>query len=223
MVKFQAHALLFDLDATLIDSRPIYEQAFGFTFEEVLGISLNEHERRQFMGLPTIEYLMQYAEGDRLNELESTLTRHIKALMPEVRLFVGFDRVLPRLREAGLQVGIVTSQTRAESMITRQVLGIDAWVDVWVTADDVERVKPDPEPVEAALRALGLEARQVVFIGDSVYDMKAGQAAGVRVGVAVWGTADLELLLSLKPDYVFQTPTELLAFTGSGWEDQAGT
>jgi pyrophosphatase PpaX len=205
-------AVLFDLDATLADSRPIYEQAFAATFKEVLGLALDEHERRQYMGLPTADFLMQYAEGEQLVVLLKTLTAHVNRLMPDVQLFSGFDEVLPALQRAGLGLGVVTSQNQEECSITRRSLGIDEWIDVWITVEDVERVKPDPQPVEAALWALQVRAERTVFVGDSIFDLKAGRAAGTRVAAAAWGAADLDQLLAFKPDHVFRTPSELRIF-----------
>jgi pyrophosphatase PpaX len=87
----------------------------------------------------------------------------------------------------------------------------------------VERVKPDPEPVKAALSALQTAAPEAVMIGDSIYDLKAGRAAGTKVGAAAWGAADLAHLLTFEPDFVFQTPQDLRIFLSEvDIENQAG-
>lgn len=209
--KLALKAILFDLDATLADSRPIYETAFQRTFSQILGIELDAHQRRQFMGLPTIDYLMQYAEGEQLKQLAASLAEHVKRLMPTVKLFAGFEVLLPELRRAGLLLGVVTSQTRAECSLTRGVLQIDQWIDVWVTSEDTERVKPDPQPVLAALYTLDVAAKQALMVGDSIYDLKAGRAAGTRVAVAGWGAANLSELLAFAPDVVFDHPQQMLS------------
>jgi pyrophosphatase PpaX len=202
-------AVLFDLDATLANSRPIYDRAFATTFQEVFGIELGRQERLDYMGLPTLDFLKQYAEGEQLRQLTDILQAHVVAMMSEVELFSGLAEMLPELRQEGLLLGVVTSQNGEECEITRRHLQIDNWIDVWITADDVDQVKPHPRPVQAALDALSVEASRAVMVGDSVFDIKAGQAAGTRVAAAAWGAANLEQLLVLAPDFVFYAPQDL--------------
>jgi HAD superfamily hydrolase (TIGR01509 family) len=215
-------AILFDLDATLADSRPIYDQAFAQTFREVLGIELDDLERKQYMGLPTIDFMMKYAKGEQLQRITEALTANITQLMPHVQLFAGLDEILPELHQAGMRLAVVTSQNRAECNLTRRSLGIDRWIDVWITTEDVDRVKPDPQPVLAALSSLQVTAERAVMVGDSMYDIRSGKAAGTRVAIAAWGANNLELLLALDPDYVFQTPHDLRILYKQDMDNQAG-
>jgi pyrophosphatase PpaX len=223
--SFNLHikAILFDLDATLADTWPIYEQAFVKTFRDVLGVELDDQKRRRYMGLPTIDFLMEYAEGEDLQTLSSTLTEQIHQLMPQVQLFAGLEKILPELQGAGIRLGVVTSQSRVECNLTRQYLNIDQWIQVWITTEDVEWVKPDPQPVQAALSALNVKADQAVMVGDNLYDLHAGRAAGTQVGIAVWGTDDLDHLLAYEPDFIFRTPMDLrILISKHGVENQAG-
>jgi pyrophosphatase PpaX len=203
--------ILFDLDATLANSRPVYERAFSLTFQEVMGTELEEHERQQFMGLPTIDFLLQYAEGEQLEILARTLAKNVTMLMHQVMLFPGLDEVLLKVHQAGMRVGVVTSQNREECLLTRKALNIDPWIDIWVTVEDVEHPKPDPQPVLTALAGLRAAGDQAIMIGDSIYDLKAGRAAGIRVGAAAWGAGDLDSLVAFQPEFLFHTPQELLS------------
>jgi pyrophosphatase PpaX len=203
--------ILFDLDATLANSRPVYERAFSLTFQEVMGMELGEHERQQFMGLPTIDFLLQYAEGEQLEILARTLAKNVTMLMPQVKLFPGLDEVLSKVHRAGMRMGVVTSQNREECSLTRKALNIDPWIKIWVTVEDVEHPKPDPQPVLTALAGLRAAGDQAIMIGDSIYDLKAGRAAGIRVGAAAWGAGDLDSLVAFQPEFLFHTPQELLS------------
>ena len=70
-------------------------------------------------------------------------------------------------------------------------------------ADEVEHPKPDPEPVCLALRRLGLAdaANQVVFVGDSPYDLRSGRSAGTHTAAALWGPFSREVLAAEEPDF----------------------
>jgi pyrophosphatase PpaX len=103
----------------------------------------------------------------------------------------------------------VTLQTREELRQTRKALPLDGWIEAWVAVDDTERPKPSPEPLLLALQKLELKPAQAVIVGDSVKDIKAGRAAGVWTGAALWGSVEVEALIDLKPDYIFRQPHEL--------------
>ena len=51
---------------------------------------------------------------------------------------------------------------------------------------------------------------RALFVGDSTHDLKAGRAAGVQTGAALWGPFPVESLLALKPDHAFNAIVELL-------------
>ena len=59
--------------------------------------------------------------------------------------------------------------------------------DTIVGCDSTARHKPDPEPVRLALHRLRCDPCDAVFVGDSVYDVIAGNAAGVATIAALWG------------------------------------
>jgi pyrophosphatase PpaX len=86
-----------------------------------------------------------------------------------------------------------------------------------VTASDVERFKPDPEPVRRALEAAGeAEAGRSLFVGDSVHDLRAGRAAGTRTGAALWGPYGREELAPAAPDHWLEGLRELDAVLERG-------
>jgi phosphoglycolate phosphatase-like HAD superfamily hydrolase len=91
------------------------------------------------------------------------------------------------------------------------------YIETVVTADDVgDRHKPHPEPVHAALRALGQPHDQAVFVGDSPHDMVAGRDAGVATAAVAWGPFPRASLEQLAPDHWIDNPAELLALAPNG-------
>ena len=76
---------------------------------------------------------------------------------------------------------------------------------------DVQRPKPDPEPVMLSLASLDLAAPDALLVGDSLYDLLAGRAAGVDTAAALWGPFDRERLAEGRPNYWLETIDQLLA------------
>jgi pyrophosphatase PpaX len=127
--------------------------------------------------------------------------------------FPGAVETVRELRRLGIAVGVVTSKRREVAGRTLRRCGLEADYDVLVSADDVERGKPDPEPVLRALEHLGVGGRPVdaLFVGDSPHDVKAGKAAGTRTAAALWGPFGHDVLEAEEPDYYLREPTELLS------------
>ena len=127
------------------------------------------------------------------------------------------------LRAMGCRLGIVTSKNRAGAQRGLALVGLAHAFELTVAADDVERAKPDPEPVLRALEGLRAEARQAVYVGDSVHDIHAGKAAGVATAAVLWGQCDRDELSTAAPDHWLEAPAELLALvTGPRHGNGAG-
>ncbi len=194
---------LFDLDGTLADSHSPAQKALSQTMKEVTGKVLSHADLERVNGLPSHECLAIFSGGQQMDVLTKVFSRNLEQCMVEtLTLFPGTEDLLEELHHAGVQMAIVTSQNRSELLLTRRVLGLDRWINEWVTLEDVSKRKPDPEPVQKAVQRLNSSPAGTLMIGDTEYDLYAGRGAGVRVGIAGWGAADLDSLLALSPDFV---------------------
>ncbi|WP_150274546.1 HAD family hydrolase [Paenibacillus tepidiphilus] len=126
-----------------------------------------------------------YSSGVPWNEAMLRVNGIIKEAMEELRvrrLAVPLPGLLPFLRqcaEAGLKLGVVTSdgdKTTAEQL---DWLGIAGYFGTVVTRDRVTQGKPAPEMAELACRELELAPEDAVIIGDSNADMQLGKGAGL--------------------------------------------
>jgi pyrophosphatase PpaX len=70
-----------------------------------------------------------------------------------------------------------------------EATGLDRFIGAVVAADDVERHKPDPEHLFAALRAVGGTPDGALYVGDNEVDVETARAAGVRCAIVAWGRA----------------------------------
>jgi pyrophosphatase PpaX len=83
-------------------------------------------------------------------------------------------------------------------------VGLGPHFDLIIGCDTCERHKPDPEPVRIALDRLGYDPSDAVFVGDSVHDVHAGNAAGVTTIAALWGPFGREDLVASRPQYFLE-------------------
>jgi beta-phosphoglucomutase-like phosphatase (HAD superfamily) len=107
---------------------------------------------------------------------------HLTELMIKEGSIVVFDDVLEAvktIRGNGHKIAVVTS-SRRDSVKKKIGLIGDGLFDLVVTGSDVEKLKPNPEPLLKAVDAMGFQKEDVVFVGDSEIDRMAAGAAGIR-------------------------------------------
>ena len=97
-------------------------------------------------------------------------------------VFFALEEVLKTLEAKRVPWGIVTDQPRylAEQLLSKMEL--EERCAALVCPDDVARSKPDPEPMYMALEKLGIPrgaAGSVLYVGDHIRDIQAGNAAGM--------------------------------------------
>ena len=207
-------AVLFDLDGTLADTVPLILHCYRHTMLRHLGRELPDELWLGKIGLPLRASMAEFAadqvEADRMvtsyTEFQRTVHDDMVGSFPEA------GDALVEFRSRGVPVGVVTSKGREMTGRTLARCGLGD-LDVLVTVDDVVCGKPDPEPVIKALTLLGLEesAHEVLFVGDSTYDMVAGRDAGVRTAGALWGPASRVDLERTRPDYWVEDFASVLA------------
>lgn len=194
-------ALVFDLDGTLVDSLPDIVWSFRAAFEaEGLPVPGDDDVRAR-IGLPLEDMAADFT--DDLGEVRSVCDAY-RRIYPDhfterTRPFPGAVEVLRELRKRGWLLAVAT--TKRSSMATRLVeaLGLTAHLDHVQGTDGIPH-KPAPDVILAALSVLRAEGAWMV--GDTVTDLQAGRAAGLRTFGVSWGTHDAERLAAVGPDHL---------------------
>lgn len=208
------------MDGTLADTVELILSSYRHTMKAHLGTALPDERWISTLGTPLVQQLRDFArddeEAEAMLETYTVFQRRIHDEM--VRPFPGASGVMEALAGRGSRLAVVTSKRRVVARRTMEVCGLWEAVELVVTADDVERGKPDPEPVRLALDELGLreEPDQVLFVGDSPYDIRAGRAAGTRTAAVAWGPFGREALTAERPDYFIESLGELESLAPKG-------
>ena len=128
-----------------------------------------------------------------------------------VSAFEGIPAALAALREAGFRMGIVTSKRHHMAVRGLEVCGIDGFFDVVVGSDDWPEHKPKPGSVIHGAQLMGEDPSQCLYIGDSPFDIQAGNAAGCTTVAVTWGMFPEGQLRQEGPALVCNSPAELPA------------
>jgi pyrophosphatase PpaX len=203
---------LFDLDGTLIDSIRLILDSYHHTLA-VHGLP-PKPDAAWLKGLGTplrVQFREWIEDAETMERLVATYREYNLANHDRmVRGYGGITEVVRELRARGRGLGVVTSKTRDGTLRGLRRVGLEDCFEVLVCAEDVTNPKPHGEPVERALRLLGVEPEGTVYVGDSVHDMRSGRAAGVKTAGALWGPFGRGDLQPAEPDYWLEQPSELL-------------
>lgn len=131
--------------------------------------------------------------------------------------YEGIAELLAALKGRGIMLGIVTNARRVNAEIRLERTGLKKYFDAIVTADDTERVKPDPHQLLIALGRMGIKPDEALFVGDSIQrDIKAAKKIGMATAYAKYGDCNFFEERDESPDYVLDSPLDLLGIIDGG-------
>lgn len=197
--------IVFDVDGTLLDTEEAILQSFQKTLREHAGIEKEFSELSFCLGITGAAALKRLETGHE-EEMLLRWKENLAALRAFVHVFDGIELLLKRLRADGFHLGVVTSRCRAEYERDFKRLGLDGYFDTVVCEEDTLCHKPEAEPLECYMRKAGARTEEVLYIGDSIYDMECARAAKTACGLALWGAVSVR---HIHADYYFPDPASV--------------
>jgi HAD superfamily hydrolase (TIGR01509 family) len=196
MAANQSITVVLDIDGTLVDTN--YQHAIAWhraLRERGYVVQLWQIHRHIGMGGDQIVTALlgedvERTDGDAIREAEGEAYGE---LIGEVQAMDGATELLEELREEGLKAILASSAKAEEVEHYVELLSAHDLVEGWTTSADVERTKPHPDLIHAALEKSGSDS-PTVMVGDSTWDVEAAGAAGVpTLAVLTGGFSDAEL------------------------------
>lgn len=224
-------AVLFDLDGTLIDT--------ANDFIRIIQVMCAKHNHpcptdtaireqvsagaKAMVKLMFGEELTKVADDDPKIQSyrQEFLDIYEQDICVDSQIFAGLDDKLKELERQGTPWGIVTNKPRYLAEKLLDALGLTHRCAVLVCPDDVARSKPDPEPMYLAMEKLAMPramAGSIIYVGDHLRDIQAGNAAGMITVLAAYGylpPEDKNNLPAWQADFIVNTPKELVTLLGS--------
>lgn len=183
-----ASAAILDIDGTLVDTNYHHVVAWYRAFaEHDVEVPIWRIHRHIGMGGDHIVETLggEDVESDRGDDIRETEGERYQELIDEVKLLPGARELIDELVGRGLTVVLASSAKAEEVDHYLDMLGARDAVEGWTTSADVEATKPEPDLVEAALEKAG--TREAVMIGDSTWDIKAAERAGIQTLAVLTG------------------------------------
>jgi HAD superfamily hydrolase (TIGR01509 family) len=186
-ILLETHAVIFDLDGTLVSSSRAHEVAFREVIGERRDIAAWEYS--EIAGMRTDEALVSLGIPPKeIPVLVSAKRReYLKAISTgSVSACPGAITLLDTLRHLSYKTALVTSAGAESTSAVLQALQWREHFEVVVTGDDVKYAKPNPAGYLRALQALGVQRSRTVGVEDS----SVGIQALISAGISVWNVGD---------------------------------
>ena len=210
------HAVLFDLDGTLIDSAPDLAGAANDLRQEHGLLPLPFVRLRPMVGagargMVGVAFGVKPGEAEFEALRDAFLARYAQRMLSQTAVFDAMQPVLLSLEQAGVRWGVVTNKAARFTEPIVDGLGLRPRLSALVCGDTTPHSKPHPAPLLEAARQLGIEASECVYVGDDARDVVAGKAAGMATLAAQWGyLGEGAGVHEWGADAVLSVPSELL-------------
>lgn len=209
-------AYLFDMDGTLVNSIDSISY-FANNALEKFGLSPIPTERYKLLvgnGAATlVERMLAEVGGSKslfeplLEEYNSTYDNNFMYL---TRPYDGIIDMLGQLKKDGCKTAVVSNKPHSTAQKISDELFGDL-IDVCIGQKDGIPVKPDAAMPNEAVRLLGADKKDCIYVGDTLTDMMTGKNAGLFTVGVLWGFRDIEEIKKGNPAAIISSPKEIFS------------
>ena len=209
-------AVLFDMDGTLLDTLEDLCDSTNHALAQ-MGYPLRGIEEiRRFIGNGAEKQIRRAvpegtSEGKIMETLAAFRAYYQDHCQIKTKVYDGLLDVLSELKEKGVKRAVVSNKPDAAvKKLSREYFGDR--LDYAIGPSDGVRCKPYPDMAEEALKALGVEKKDAVFVGDSEVDVQTGLNAGLDVIAVSWGFRSREVVIEAGAQMIADDAHQLEKF-----------
>jgi 2-phosphoglycolate phosphatase len=198
-------SMLFDFDGTLADSFAAITASTNHV-RQLHGLPpMPEADVQRYVGYGLDHLLRELVPHANTSQAVAEYREHHPSVMATLtRLFPGVVETLTELRRRGITLAICSNKRVEFTKQLAQDLHIAEFFGEVLGPDDVGVAKPDPAMLNEAMRRLGSDPTNTVYVGDMIIDVRVARAAKVPVWILLGGAAGHESPLTENPDRVLE-------------------
>ncbi len=206
--------IIFDFDGTLADTIDVLLSITNRLSAEFGFKSATKEELAQLSNLTSWQ-ILRYSGISifKLPQLIRKLKAELRNEIPNIQFFAGIKEVLLELKSQGFILGIITSNSRENVLVSMKNNGLEGIFDFIDSATPFGKHKV----IYRWLRQEKLSPEQVVYVGDEVRDIEAAKRTGIKVIAVTWGFNSQSALAAHYPDFLIECPQQLIEIIDN-WE-----
>lgn len=208
--------LFFDMDGTLIDSKPGIFNSVYYTLEK-LGIPKSDWpaDLNPFIGPPLrMSFKTLFGFDEALAEHATVTYReyYSKQGLYEFTIYDGIPEALQQLYEAGLKLSLVTSKAEIYALKISEKAGFSNLLQTVSGCEINGQRSEKAELITWTLNKLGLEpSLQILMVGDRSFDISGARLAGISSAAVLYGYGSYEELTAESPGMLLTSPQDLIS------------
>ena len=202
--------ILFDLDGTLIDSTEAILESFHNSFRVHNFKAPKDESIEALIGYPLDEMYRELGvEESRVWDFVATYKEHYREISTQKTVLLPFAKEAVEEASKIATLAIVTTKTGKYSQVLMEHFGLMNFFEVLIGREDVEKPKPDAEPILKALESLKSEDSDIWMIGDTKLDLLSAKNAGVNA-IGVESGYDTKETLELYTEHICSDALEAI-------------
>lgn len=211
----QYSTYIFDLDGTLLNTLSDLRDATNFALRQNDMPERTLEEVRRFVGNGVRLLIERAVPADTPTELvdkvfEDFRQYYLVHSMDTTAPYPGIIETLAELSRRGKHMAVVSNKLHeATGELVEHFFG--KYIHVAIGESKGVRRKPAPDTVDEALRCLGVDKSDAVYVGDSDVDFKTASNSGLPCISVLWGFRDRDFLASIGANCFITNPEELLS------------
>ena len=205
-----AKTVIFDFDGTLVDSFGLSVRLSNMLAPQYGFRTVRESEVPSLKKLPAHE-LFKRLEFP-LYKLPAVLSRARKEMSREIEaisMFDGMAQMLERLADAGVRLGIVTSNSFNN---VQKCLANNGVLERFDFIHAAKNLFGKHRVLGKLMKKMELPSDSVIYVGDESRDIEASRKVNIPVIAVSWGFQDRERLKKMSPDFLADIPADIEKF-----------
>ena len=206
-------AVLFDMDGTVLDTLGDLAAAVNHTLREFSMPARSIAEVAAALGNGAA-YLIAHTvpDGTPKELTDKVLAAYAPYYDAHCDILTGpYDGIVPlmeKLRDRGVKLAVISNKqdTAVKPLAEKYFPGL---LEIAVGESAEVRRKPNPDAVLAALRHIGVEREDAIYVGDTEVDLQTARNAGMECASVDWGFRTREQLVEIGAEHIFDTVQEL--------------
>lgn len=191
--------IIFDLDGVLIDSFCAWHKLLNYALKSFNKKTLSKKEFEKFWGQGMEKDIEILLPEITISELQKFYEENFIKFSNYVKIFPETKFVLKKIKEKNILISIASNSAPKIVDYSIRATKIDGFIDYYVGASNSTKGKPEPDILLKILEHLKLKNEEVIFVGDSLFDIEAGKKANVKtVGIGIKGDFRISKLSKLE-------------------------